>query len=313
MTLGEIKDYFWLMLGGSAGPRPWLEDETLDAWAGEAVRDLVEHTKCLDRRKAMLVSSGTYAYDLPDDCKRVKRVAYDGDKLEHVSQLYLQRSGYDWEHDSATPRYYFVDGLNGQIGLNPVPIADTVMEVEEEYAYGGLVSMTGYGGIVDTTEAEILPQGAGGIYEAIAGLELELYYDCSPPALEDDNSVPAVPAWAHPLIVYYMLKSARASLSPMRDLDQAAFWGGLYLNGRKRLLARANGRLPKEWLIRTRDYGLRPNLSRMPDIVNAGLAATTTTTTTTSTADSETDGDDDPDPDPSRPDDPTAPYDPGVS
>ena len=53
-----------------------------------------------------------------------------------------------------------------------------------------------------------------------------------------------------------------------RDQEKAALWQDLFYHGRERLKGRMNSRLPKNWVLKTKDQEVRPRISRMPDLID---------------------------------------------
>ena len=266
MTYADIKDLFWTLFGDSEATCPYITSTQLLLWANMGVRELVAESRCLERRQQMQVTSGTQTYDLPDDCDRVFRAALDGDKLENCSLSWLRQRDNRWDQRTSTTREYFCDGLNEQIGLYPIPNVSSTVE-ETDAGFGGLVASTGFGGIVDTTIADPLEPEYGGMLFEITANELEVYFSCRPPEIDDNDDVPELPPWAQPYVVFYMLQKALMQHTPMREVNRAAYWGGMFQDGKTRLKARANSKLPKEWKLKTGSYGERPRISRLPDII----------------------------------------------
>ena len=264
MTFAEIKTHFWTLLGASASASTFSNDMLLE-WANAAIRDLVDDCQCLERRQAINVEASTQTYDLPDDCDRVLRAAHDGDKLIQATKSGLQESAYRWDSDTGTPRWYFVDMLNEQIGLYPVPNLGSTT-VESTTGYGVVVSDTGFGVVVDDSEAEAL-EDYGAVIHTLSALELEVYFTARAATMDGDDDVPSIPAWAHPLVLYAMLRNAYAAHTLMNNPNSAAYWSDLYQYGKRRLKRQSNDKLPKDWRVKTRDEGYYPRVSRLPTII----------------------------------------------
>jgi len=265
VTFGEIKALFWPLAGMSAG-NPYFSNANLITWANMSVRDMVSESRCLERRQKLVVTAGTQTYDLPSDCDRVRRAAYDGDKLLDRGMFELQISAPKWDIDTGIPRWYFVDGLNEQIGLYKIPTTSTTV-TDTDGEFGGLLPSDGWGGIVDATVGERLPVLDGGQYEEITGFELELYFSCRPAEITQNDSVLDVPAWAHPVVLYSLLRFAFSAQTPMMDKARAAYWGDLYAHGKDRLIKQSNDRLPKDWRFLVRSIEGRPKIGRLPDLI----------------------------------------------
>lgn len=265
MNYGEIKDLFY-DLSGFRRSGPYFSDANALMWANMAHRDLVSKSQCLERRQKIVVTAGTQTYDLPDDCNVVRRASYDGYKIMPMTKLELQWHENGWDRDQGTPCWYFVDGLNEQIGLYEIPNSSTSVEASSS-GTGFKVSSTGTGFVIDTSDSGRLPPLTGFLIEEITGLDLEVYFSCRPPDIAADADVPALPLWAHHGLVYGMLRHAWRAHTPQRDVAKSALFGALYARVANRLKIRTNGKLPKDWLLEMRGYGERPNISRLPDII----------------------------------------------
>ena len=266
MTYSEIKSHFNAIFGTST----YITDSMLLSWANSAVAELVADTGCLEKRQKIVLTAGTQLYDFPDDCDKIRRAAYDGEKLPAESKWALQQHTKGWDSDSGTPKCYFVDGLNEQIGLYPIQTADTLTQGTTTATYGMMLPTDGSFGVrIDRTVGDRLEDSYGGVYAEVVGLDLEIYYRALAPAMTEDDHVPALPHWAHPLVLYYMLKMAYGCHSPVRDVQKSSLWAEIYRNGKYRLKVRTGGRNPKEWLLRTTGRKVRSlKVGRLPDVID---------------------------------------------
>jgi hypothetical protein len=251
MTWSEIDTIFYdILCKTTANDCPWPEYPiaTAHAWGDEAVRDLAAKCRLLDKRDVLIVTASTGKYDLPEDCMRVWRASYDGDKIFPTAVSGIRQTNRWWEQYTATPRYYYLDELNGQIGLYPVPAASTTAEASSGNPYGFVIGDDG-GFLVDIEDATpIGPSDDGFLADVISGNDLQVFYNAYP-TTPDYSGGPDVPLWAHPLVLYYMLKKAYSSFGPLQDMERADFYGGLYSWGAGRLLMRSNRRLAeKRWI-----------------------------------------------------------------
>ena len=207
MNVADIKSRFWTLLGGSPVPHPNITDDVLLAWANMATRELAEETNCINFRYSIALTAGTQEYSLPSTCKTVYRAYYDGEKLLPTSKWDLMHGDDSWDSRTGTPSRYYLDGLNGKVGLWPTPAADTVLD--------------------------------GPSFES---LDLELYLNGNASTLADDDDIPSIPAWAHPGVLYYMMRQAYVMIGPQRNVRAAAFWGELYRRTKLRLKGRSTKR-----------------------------------------------------------------------
>jgi hypothetical protein len=242
-----------ILCGTEADDCPWPEYpvSTMTAWCDEAVRDIAANCRILDKRGVIIVVASTGTYDLPDDCMTVWRASFDGDKLFPTSVSGIRNTNRWWTQYTGTPRFYYLDELNRQIGLYEIPAAGTTAEASAGNPYGFVIG-DGGGFLVDIEDATpISPTDDGFLADVISGNDLQVFYHAYPPdfgLLE----APAVPTWAHPLIVYYVLKQAFSSYGPLQDHNRAGFYGAMYAWGRGRLRAKSNGRLAeKRWIRET--------------------------------------------------------------
>jgi hypothetical protein len=254
VTWAEILDMIYdILCGTDAADCPWPEYPTtsISAWCDEAVRDLVAKGKILDKRNVIVAVASTGTYDLPDDCMTVWRASFDGDKLFPTSVSGIRNTNRWWTQYTGTPRFYYLDELNRQIGLYEIPATGTTAEASSGNPYGFVIG-DGGGFLVDIEDATpIGPTDDGFLADVISGNDLQVFYYAYPPSLNILDA-PSVPSWAQPLIVYYALKQAFSAYGPLQDHARAGFYGALYAWGRGRLCAKSNGRLAeKRWIRET--------------------------------------------------------------
>ena len=266
MKWSKLKSLFWTLSGTSAG-NPYFSNSNLLTWANMSVRGMVSESRCLERRQKMVLTAGTQIYDLPGDCDTVRRAAYDGDKLNLTGKFDLQIEAPKWDVDTGTPGWYFVDGVNEQIGLYKIPSSSTTTEEAASSGTGFKVAASGTGFVVDTTDASRLPSLDGFLVQEIVALDLEIYFSCTPVDVSGDDDVPDVPTWAQPLVLYSMLRLAFSAQTPMLDVERAAYWGDMYNYGLKRLKKQSFDRLPKDWLLEILSVDGRPKIGRLPDLI----------------------------------------------
>lgn len=215
MNLREIKQRFWDYLGGDLSSSAQVADDALVVWANAAVMDLTTYTDCLQKNLKIECTTGVQEYDLPADCDVVWRAAYDDQKIKLTSKWDLQQVDNTWDRSTGLPVRYYVNGLNGKIGLYPIPSVDSLMSGSDVLGFG-----------------------------------LDIFYRSFSVPMEDDEDIPSLPVWAHPYVVFYMLHSAYTMVGSQRRVASAAFWSRRYIEGRNRLRARCNMKSPKVWAVR---------------------------------------------------------------
>ena len=269
MNYTTIKSTFWELLGFDGDSHGgYFSDATVLKYCNMAVIDLVSHSRCLERRNTILIEAGTQQYDLPTDCERILRAAFDWEKLIPTTKLSLQQDEVYWDTRRGDPQFYYTDMTNDQIGLFYIPGTGTAY-TSTSSGFGGLIASTGFGGVIDTSIGErIAPDTFGGLLYEITANGLEIFYNARPPAIVDGDDVPELPAWSHPLVIYFMLWKALSAQTVFRDLEKSSLWHDFYKRGRSRLKHRMNSRLPKDWILKTKDQGLRPRVSRLPDLID---------------------------------------------
>lgn len=214
MKLGHIKSLFWELIGGEVVASPQVTSDLLLTWANMGVVDLCTAGKVLQDEAWITVTGGTQEYTLPSDCERAFRVAYDGKKLHVISQWDLQRADPKWDSFEGMPRRYYLNGLNGKIGLWPMPSQSTVFETGVVVSHG-----------------------------------LHLYYDKRPVLLTGDDDQPALPSWCHHGVLFYMLKAAYSMIGMQRHSGGARYWSARYVETRNALASRTNKKSPARHIV----------------------------------------------------------------
>lgn len=262
MKLSEIKQ----ICSDAAGSQGYISDATMTALANQAVQDLVSSTHCLEKRKTVACVAGQQTYAFPDDCEKLRLAAYDGTYISPATLEELRWKTNKWDSDRGEPRCWFVNGLNDEVGLWPIPGSSTTF-VAGEPEVGVLMDEDGVW--VDTAYGDLLEE-PGAIVDIVSALELELFYYARPREMDDDDDVPDLPAWAHPAVAFFMLKEMYRSMTPMRDIEKSTFWGELYKRARGRLAIRMFNRLPKEWRVRPDRFSgeARHRYGRLPQVVD---------------------------------------------
>lgn len=271
MTYSEIRSFVDDILGSQSV----VSDDTMLAWANQAVKELVSDTECLEKRQAMLAVADQQEYSYPTDCKKLRRVAFDGTVIDYINLFSLQNEAHRWDEDAGDPRKWFAYGLNESFGVWPIPATGTVTEVYSgttgSLIFGALTD--GMGVIVDTADGSSI-NNYGAIVEdasveSIAGRELDVFYFAEPPDMTGDDDEPDLPGWAHPYVAYFMLREVYKTSTQLKDPMRAAYWGSEYNHGKNRIRVRTNGRLPREWRLKPR-VGVRApyRYGRLPQVVD---------------------------------------------
>ncbi len=251
MKWSEIKSLFLELIGAGSAYPSQIDADTLLVWANMALREMTYETECLQRRQTVIVTSGTQEYDLPADCEKVLAAYYDGEKVYQTSKWDLQQCVRTWDTFEATPRKYYLNGMNGKVGLWPIPTVDTAL-IEETPSFGFIVSSDGPGVVVDTLVGDPLLSAPGIIYEVITGYSLELHYVARPAEIANDEDVPNVPAWAHPGILYFMLSKAYAIMGDQRQAEIHHYWARRFAEIVTCLSGQVQKNTPRSWTIRQR-------------------------------------------------------------
>lgn len=212
MNLRDIKQQFWAFLGGQMHISPSVGSDSLNLWANNAVTEMTS-INLLFVHDQIACSTGVQEYDLPDDCRAAARVSYSGRVLDLTSQWDLRECDRAWDKISGEPSSYYLNGMNGKIGLYRIPSSDSLMDGQEVVSGG-----------------------------------LDLFFWATPPLLEDDADVPALPPWAHPYVVFYMLASAFKMVGIQRAIDSALFWESMFDRGMRRLRYRTVVPVDNRWI-----------------------------------------------------------------
>jgi hypothetical protein len=259
VTWADIKTRFWEIYGGDETLYPELSDQLL-ALANMTVRRFVAETDSLVGRASIVCEAGTQNYDMPTNCDKIIRAAYDGDKLTAVSKwsLHCGVYGNGWDRLQGTPRHYFLDGLNEQIGLYRIPSVDTTLEETDNSetigsGYGAVIAPSGTGARISNTGYGAVVVDFGGSTYDISANALDLFFYARPNDLEYDSDVPDLPAWMHTYVLYDILRAVYTMKFPSQDYERAAFFGRLVQSGLKKLRSVATKPTPKSYVFREQD------------------------------------------------------------
>ena len=99
-------------------------DATITRFLSEAEESVARETKCIIKRVALVIVSGTPVYTLPDDLISIRRVTWKGKQIHPVPHLkYIEQN-----HTSAssTPLWYIFN-QQGRNSLRFYPIPDTAI------------------------------------------------------------------------------------------------------------------------------------------------------------------------------------------
>lgn len=254
MTWADIRSAFWEIHGGDADLYPEV-DAMLLPFANMAQRRIADDTNAIVSRSVMFAVAGQQEYTLPDDYRDMIRISFDGDKLRKTSKFELQIMRPDgWDHITGTPRWYYLDGANHAVGLYEIPNTSTVTEADES-GFGIVVGASGTGGVVLDTSIGVKydPQEFGMQVYSVGGYSIEAMYYAVPDDMNEDSDSPSLPAWAHPYVLFDLLRAVYSSGARSRDPEKAAFWGQMARDGIMRLKGRAGASKPVRYEFRESD------------------------------------------------------------
>jgi hypothetical protein len=221
------------------------------AWANEAVAAAASKTGSIEKRATILVTAGLGEYALPDDVAFVQRVAYDGEALEPTNQMNLSRNDREWTALLGTPFQFYLDRMNGKVGLYYVPGESTAVSVYS-VDFGVWVptdSTTEFGVFVDLSDATNLPPDFGAFVETVgttSGKDVEILYTSSATPITAGGT-PDLPLWSHGLILFWMLARAYEAETQLQNVGASQLFMHLSEKIIGRLGVRSRGKLPKVW------------------------------------------------------------------
>lgn len=141
MTLREIRDRVYTLLGEDAASPIHFSDAELNRWINDSYRKLARETKVLEEKFDIALTAGTQEYDLPIRADRVYRVYLDDDKIFPTTQHQLDRFDENWETESGGVCFYTLDKLGkNKIRLYRAP--DTSRGVTFDSDLGTVIDTT---------------------------------------------------------------------------------------------------------------------------------------------------------------------------
>lgn len=276
MTFATLRDLVRSLTGDDGTFWP---EASLLSWANEAVALAVRRSGCLEQRETILAVANQAEYDVPADCDRVFRIAFDGEALLPVSQHVLRSSNSDFASITGTPFMYYLDELNEKFGLYYKPSTATTVAAGFAGEWGGVIAplvgttSSEWGGIIDPLDAGGAYSGEwGDIVSAVSADDIEVFYRALPKAMDSGDDEPSLPPWSHGCVLFWVLSRAFEADTMLQDLGRAAFWRKLSETVFERLTIRTNNKLPKVWQFKSSADGpVGPRIrDRYPDTIGAG-------------------------------------------
>ncbi|MFA7209677.1 MAG: hypothetical protein WC120_05385 [Parcubacteria group bacterium] len=222
------------------------------AWANEAIGAAARLTEAIEKRATIISVADQGEYTLPSDVQFVQRVAFDGEALEFTNKSNLSRSDRNWTDDPGTPFQFYLDMMNGKVGLYYVPqVATTLSTFIGEYGVL-LEPETGsalgeYGSIVDPLDAtDFYSSEYGDVASGVSGNDIEVFYVSSATAIAAAET-PDLPPWSHGLILFWMLARAYEAETQLQNVGASQLFMHLAEKIIGRLAVRSKGKLPKVW------------------------------------------------------------------
>lgn len=262
MTYADIQTLFYGLIGDSESSPVWITTDMAKQYANAALQMASATARHLEARSVVLLTAGTQEYAIPDAADSIFRAAYDGQAILPITQSQLRIHDEEWYGKTGTPRFYYLDEINRKIGLYEAPTSDTVYSTFTG-EFGVVVDTDDptdtfsqeFGIIVDASDASVaFSQEAGEIVSVVSSDELEVFYKAAPVLIVDGSSVPDVPAWCAPYILFAMLAKAYAADTDLQDGSLSEFWQNLGLMILMRLRGRASAKINKTWVAKTEGW-----------------------------------------------------------
>lgn len=222
------------------------------AWANEAIAEAARRSGCIEKRQTIISVASQAEYTLPADVATVLRVAYDGVALQHTTQTNLSRESKEWTTLLGTPFQFYMDMVNGKIGLYYKPaLATTLSTFLGEY--GALLEpetdtpLGEYGTIIDPLDATDIYSGEyGDVVSGVDGNDIEVFYTADATAITAADT-PDLPPWSHGLILFWMLARAYEAETMLQNVGASQLYMHLAEKIIGRLATRSRGKLRKTW------------------------------------------------------------------
>jgi len=262
MTYTDIQSLFYGLIGDSEASPVWITNDMARQYANAALQMAAATARHLEARTVILLAASQQEYALPDAADSIFRAAYDGQAILPISQSQLRVHDEEWYGKTGTPRFYYLDEMNRKIGLYKSPSTATVYSAFSG-EFGVVVDTDEatdtfsqeFGIIVDASDASgAFSQEFGELVSAVSSDELEVFYNAAPALIVDGTTVPDIPAWCAPYILFAMLAKAYAADTDLQDGALAGYWQNLGLTMLIRLRGRAAAKLNKTWVAKTEGW-----------------------------------------------------------
>jgi len=208
LTYGNLKDLAYSLSGDSSTSPVHLASASMDTFFNASIGSLVDESECIEERMSIDLTAETGEYTLPADCVKVLRVTYADGALRPVTKQYLRSIDMTWADTTGEPALYYLDGLDGEIGLYPIP----------------------------DTAAVYVGEGTS---------HLVVEYLASPYDLGTDDNYPEIPVWSYAGLLFGALERAFSSNTELRNIEASALYGAMAKYVARRLRIRVNGKLPR--------------------------------------------------------------------
>lgn len=243
MRYSNLRTLFYNMIGDSESSPVFFSETTVEQLANSALSELYAETDLIYNIKLISCVSGTGEYDLPADCYDVKRVAYDGRRLRPITQARLDSDDATWVEHNGEPEFYYVDGLDKQIGVYPIPDVDSELVTGGEYGVYTGGGDTEYGVYITSSGLE----DEHGVYVGgFPGKYLQVDYSAVPETF-DKNKKPQIPLWGYYYLLWRMMSEAYLIGLPDADMEASVAYSVLAGQAKQRIITRAANPLNKVW------------------------------------------------------------------
>ncbi len=252
---------FYNMIGDVESAPRFFSATTVTQLFDRAMSELYADTNILDGISPIACTAEVGIYDLPADCSEVHRVAYNGIRLRTITQARLNAESASWVNEIGEPKYYYLDGLDKQVGVYPKPgIASETASGGEYGVYIGSGD-TEFGVYIDPAISGGLIDEHGVYVGGLGGKYLEVYYSASPDVYNAGEK-PQVPLWGVYYLLWHMLAEAYLIGLPDADMEASVSYRLLAEQVKDRITTRAANPLNKVW---------RKRAGRLPSVADPRL------------------------------------------
>ena len=274
VTYGRIRSMFYDLLGDSESSPVYIENSDALEFANKACRMAANRGKLIDRYSTILCEADVGEYNLPSDAESIYRVTYNGEKLMPLSQVRGRLLDSQWNDYSGTPTHYYLDELNGKVGLYPKPSSDTSITREYDAEYGLVVDDGGtfdseYGIIIDTTVGAAFDGEYGVEVGGVGTDSCKVYFWARPAEIELTSDRLPLPLWGSYYALWTMLAEAYEVDTEIQDFERAQAYRLLAETMVPRMRMRAMNKTKKVYKIAGRVHERRVSQrhSRFPETI----------------------------------------------